>query len=234
MENSNLNNESFTTTNNVVVKPSNTISWLGFSFALFTLFLLWFTFLTIFLIGKSDHNSSYGIASILLMIFLFIGLPVGLLGLILSVVGLNKAAKTGGKRWIGVVGLIFSGLSVLSLFAPFIFSFASAKEPAKVVTPASVINENRQENNVVFVVEGYQLKCYDNRETNDVKPYQTRLEYSSQIKKELEVWFKMHNVPKEETIILKVSSDTNYSQVAELLEALKRLGRTKYQLTSAL
>ncbi len=68
------------------------------------------------------------------------------------------------------------------------------------------------------------MKCFDNRETADVNPYETRLEYPTQIRKELEIWFKMHNIPKNEPIKLKVSQDTNYTQVSDLLEALKRLG----------
>lgn len=234
MEQSIADIQSYPPLNNECRKSSNTISWLGFGFSLFVLILMWFTFIIAAIIIRNDSDRFSSGALGIVMIFLLIGSLVGLLGLIFSIVGLIKATNSGGKKWIGVCGLIFSGLSVVSIFVPIFLSAFTAKEPTMIKAPASMITDNPQENKVVFVVDGYQLKCYDNRETNEVEPYQTRLEYSYQIKKELGVWFKMHNVSKDEIIILKVSTDTDYSQVAELMDALKYLGRNNVQLTTSL
>lgn len=97
-------------------KPSNAVSWIGFSFSLFVLLLLWLTLIAAVLIMKHNGSAdSSGVASVL-MLFFMTGTPLGIAGLILSVVGLIKASNNGGKKWIGACGLVFSALSVLSIF----------------------------------------------------------------------------------------------------------------------
>ena len=78
------------------------------------------------------------------------------------------------------------------------------------------------------------MKCYDNREKQDNNPYQTRIEYTFQLEDELEVWFTMHDITKEDTLKVEVTNDTDYTQVHDVLEALKRLGMTKFQLKTNL
>ncbi len=218
--------------NSDIRKPSNTISWLGFSFSLFVLLLLWLTLIKSVVIISNSNDTYSGALPVILMLVSLIGMPLGIAGLLLSIIGIIKASNSGGKKWIGTCGVFFTGLSILSIFAPFFLSPLIVKEPTTVITSTSLENTNQLEHDVVFIIEGYRLKCFDNRETADVNPYETRLEYPTQIRKELEIWFKMHNIPKNEPIKLKVSQDTNYTQVSDLLEALKRLGVTKYQLVT--
>lgn len=223
MEQSMQDNNQYTQLNISGRKPSNTVSWLGFSFSLFVLVLLWITLIIAAAIIKNSTDRSASA----IMLFLLIGIPLGLAGLVLSIIGLIKASKSGGKKWIGTCGLVFTGLSILSIFAPVLLSSFIVKEPVTVVTPTHLESTKQQAKSVIFVVDGYRLKCYDNREMEDINPYETRLEYPYQIAKEIDVWFKMHNFTKDEPIILKVSPDTDYTQVSDLFEALKRLGVTK-------
>lgn len=234
MEQPTPDNYRYTQPNTLERKPSNIVSWLGFSFSLFVLVLLWVTLIITAVVIRNDTDTYSGGASAILMLFLLIGTPLGLAGLVLSIIGLVKASNSGGKRWIGTCGLVFTGLSILSIFAPVFLSSFFVKESATVVTPTHLGNAKQQEKGIIFIVDGYRLKCYDNTKKEDVNPYETRLVYPTQIVKELDVWFKMHNLTKDEPIILRVSPDTDYTKVSDLLEALKILGVTKYKLTTDL
>lgn len=211
-------------------KISNTISWLGFSFSLFVLLMLCVTVITI---AKSvgNHNGIFDGSTALMMLVLLIGTPIGLAGMILSIVGLIKASNKDGKKWIGVCGLIFTGLSILSVFAPVVIATTAKTETIEVKVPEGE-DTARQDKGILLKVDGYQLKCYDNKNQIDTAPYVTHLKYISQIKRELEVWFTIHNVEKNDVITLKVSQDTDYSQIADLIDALNQLGMKKFQLIS--
>lgn len=212
-------------------KPNNTISWLGFSFSLFVLLLLIIVIITVISIKtSSDSGIASGSSSGLVMIFVLIGMPLGLVGLILSVVGLIKASSRGGKKWIGTCGIIFIALCILSIFAPIFLRSIMNNEPSTVPIITNIEDTKQLEKGVVFEIQNNQLKCYDNRNKLDTNPYTTRLKYSFEIEDELDVWFKLHNIPKNELIKLNVSNNTNYKYVSHLLNALNSLGRTKYQL----
>ena len=219
--------------NKEIKKPNNIVSWLGFGFSLFVLILLWVTLLISALIIKNSTDTFSGGASALIMIFLMIGIPLGLAGLILSIVGLIKASNHGGKKWIGACGLVFTALSILSIFIPIVISACNAKEPTTVITPTAVDTKSTGKN-VVLLIDKHQLKCYDNREKQDNNPYQTRIEYTFQLEDELEVWFTMHDITKEDTLKVEVTNETDYTQVHDVLKALKRLGITNFQLMTNL
>lgn len=206
-------------------KPNNMVSWLGFGFSLFVLILLWITLIISALIVNNTGTSSGGTYA-LLTIFCMIGFPLGLVGLVLSIVGVIKAANSGGKKWIGICGLVFTGLSLLSIFIPMAIGIMGTKESEQVVDTVSVGN------GVVLLVDGDQLKCYDNREKQDYNPYQTRVEYYFVIEDELEVWFSMHNIERDDSIKVYVSNGTDYTQAHEVLQALKNMRMTKYQVMS--
>lgn len=219
--------------NEEIRKPNNIVSWLGFGFSLFVLILLWTTLIISVLIIKNSTDTYSGGASAIIMIFLMIGIPLGLAGLILSIVGLINASNKGGKKWIGTCGLVFTALSILSIFIPLIISACSTKEPTTVITPTAFDTKSKG-NDVVLLIDSHQLECYDNRQKQDNNPYQTRIEYTFQLENELEVWFTMHKITKEDTIKVEVTNDTDYTQVHDVLEALKRLGMTKFQLMTNL
>ena len=210
-----------------VRKPASTISWLGFSFSLFTLLTLCCGAL---LLGRfiSTHQSD-GI--MLYSLLIIIDIPIGLLGFIFSIVGLTKAANRGGRKWIGTCGLIFNGLIILSLIAP-LFIEAFKSEP-DIKLPENANIEAPQAHGILLHLDGYQLTCYDNREQPDTDPYECRLGYSIQIMKELDVWFKIHNINKNEQIYLEIGQGTDYGRVSELLEALDLLYVKNYQFITS-
>lgn len=224
---SSFNNHNYIEMTNNTQRPSDTISWLGFSFSLFALLLLCLTIFAVTCTNGLQGTSAFMLA------FLF-GTPIGIGGLVLSIIGLVKAGNNGGKKWIGSCGLIFTGLSILCIFIPIFVATAQKSHDIKIDLTENIAPDSQQENEVVLAVDGYQLKCYDNRNHIDNTPYETRIEYSLQVEKEIDVWFKMHNIENNDYIILKASQDTDYSQVADLIEALNKLGMTNFQLTSAL
>lgn len=216
-------------------KPNNIVSWLGFGFSLFVLILLWVTLITCALIFNNSTDTNSGDASLIMALFLMIGFPLGLAGLILSIVGLIKSSNKGGKKWIGTCGLVFTALSILSIFIPLIIAY-SPDEPTMVTIPAAVETTNTEntestEGNIVLLIDRYQLKCYDNREKQDNNPYQTRI-VAFKLIEELEVWFTMHNITKEDTIKVEVTNDTDYTTVHDVLDALKASGM-EFQLTTS-
>lgn len=79
-------------------------------------------------------------------------------------VGLVKASNKGGKKWIGVCGLIFTALSILSIIVPAFIATVPKAQTVEVLLPENRETDLRQEKGVLLSVEGYQLKCFDNRE----------------------------------------------------------------------
>lgn len=100
-------------------RPSSVVSWLGFCFALFTLLLLW---LTMFATSVSHDTEAGGMLLAMLVVLLYC--PLGLVGLILSIVGLAKASNNGTPIWIGACGVIFSALSILSVVLPMLVAIS--------------------------------------------------------------------------------------------------------------
>lgn len=220
--------------NEEIRKPNNIVSWLGFGFSLFVLILLWATLIICGLILNNSTDTNSGDASIIMVLSLMIGFPLGLAGLILSISGLIKASNKGGKKWIGTCGLVFTALSILSIFIPLIFVY-STDEPTTVTIPAAVETTSTEDSegtecNIVLLIDRHQLKCYDNREKQDNNPYQTRIVGTFELIKELEVWFTMHNITKEDTIKVEVTNDTDYTTVHDVLDALK-FSKMKFQLS---
>lgn len=213
-------------------KTSNVIAWIGFSFSLFVLLLLWLTLTVVSQIFSNNTDTHFDGSIGLIMLFLLIGIPIGLVGFILSIIGLVKASNNGGKKWIGISGLIFTGLSIISIFVPMMIGIFAKPQSIQTKLPEGETIHTQHKNRIVLYIDGYQLHCYDNRKETDEDPYQTRLEYPSQIKRELDIWFKMHNIKRNDTIILKVTTETDYSQVADLTDALNELKMKKVQLIS--
>ncbi|MCM1292041.1 MAG: hypothetical protein NC111_04365 [Bacteroides sp.] len=99
-------------------RQSDTISWLGFGLSLFVLVLLWITLFIVVILIKNSYTYNSNGATSFLMLFFLVGIPLGIAGLVLSILGLIKASNNGGKKWIGACGIGFSALSVLSVFVP--------------------------------------------------------------------------------------------------------------------
>ncbi len=81
-------------------KKTSVVSWLGFGISLAVLFL-------ILVSSFAAASSNFGNVESILMIVLMLFVPIGLLGLIFSIVGLFLAIKNDTPKWIGAWGIIF-------------------------------------------------------------------------------------------------------------------------------
>lgn len=99
-------------------RPSSVVSWLGFGFALVSLLLTIYIACDIhWVIQDTLPHKEIGVVNCLMAYLIFCE-PLWAVGLILSIVGLVKASNNGTPVWIGVCGLIFSALSILSISWP--------------------------------------------------------------------------------------------------------------------
>lgn len=97
-----------------VRKPSSVMSWLGFGISLALLCVIWIVNIVVFShIEESDSD----MFSLYMFLFL-VGPFLGLLGFIFSIVGLVQASRNFTPKWMGVCGIIFCCLSVVSFLSP--------------------------------------------------------------------------------------------------------------------
>lgn len=211
-----------------VRKPSQVIAWLGFGLSLTVLVLIWVVNVLVFThIGERDFP-----AAALYMLVILIGGFLGLMGLIFSIIGLVSANKYFDKKWPSVSGIIFCCLSLLSLFAPIIIASTIKSSPTEVMQLEQ--NENPSSNSgiILYITNKNRLKCFDNRNGIDNKPAVISM-FSADKKHELQTWMQMSNIDKDANFTIKTDTDVEYSDVVDIIDILKELGVTKFQLSSA-
>lgn len=211
-----------------VRKPSQVIAWLGFGLSLTVLVLIWIVNVLVFThIGERDFP-----AAALYMSVILIGGFLGLMGLIFSIIGLVSANKYFDKKWTSVSGIIFCCLSLLSLFAPIIIASTIKSNPTEVMQLEQ--NENPSSNSgiILYITNMNRLKCFDNRNGIDNKPAVISM-FSADKKHELQTWIQMGNIDKDANFTIKADTDVEYSDVVIIIDILKELGITKFQLSSA-
>lgn len=211
-----------------VRKPSQVIAWLGFGLSLTVLVLIWVVNALVFThIGERDFP-----VAALYMLVILIGGFLGLMGLIFSIIGLVSANKHFSKKWPSVSGIIFCCLSLLSLFAPIIISSTIKSNPIEVMQLEQ--NENPSSNSgiLLYITNMNRLKCFDNRNGIDNKPAVISL-FSADKKHELQTWMQMNNINKDANFTIKTDTAVEYSDVVDIIDILKELGITKFQLSSA-
>ncbi len=211
-----------------VRKPSQVIAWLGFGLSLTVLVLIWIVNVLVFThIGERDFP-----AAALYMSVILIGGFLGLMGLIFSIIGLVSANKHFDKKWTSVSGIIFCCLSLLSLFAPIIIASTIKSNPTEVMQLEQ--NENPSSNSgiILYITNMNRLKCFDNRNGIDNKPAVISM-FSADKKHELQTWIQMGNIDKDANFTIKADTDVEYSDVVIIIDILKELGITKFQLSSA-
>ncbi len=95
-------------------------------------------------------------------------------------------------------------------------------------------NENPSPNSgiVLYITNMNRLKCFDNRNGIDNKPTVISL-FSADKKHELQTWMQMNNIDKDANFTIKTDTDVEYSDVVDIIDILKELGITKFQLSSA-
>lgn len=209
-------------------QPSQVVAWLGFGISLAVLIMIWCVNAFIF---SHLGSGSVGIAS-LYMLLIMVGGLLWLFGIIFSIIGLIYAIKSSILKWPSVCGIVFCCLSLISLFAPLIYAGAKVREPTRVVASNYDEMESATEDGVVLYITSMRtLKCYDNRNGEDNSPANIRM-YSLSKQHELETWMKINNVDNEANILIETDGDADYSDVVDLLDMLKRMGITNYQLKS--
>lgn len=210
-----------------VRKPSQVIAWLGFGLSLSVLVLIWVVNALVFThIGERDFP-----AAALYMLVILIGGLLGFMGLIFSIIGLVSANKHFDKKWPSVSGIIFCCLSLLSLFAPIIIASTIKSDPTEVIQLEQNKNPSSNSGIVLYITNKNRLKCFDNRNGIDNTPVAISM-FSAEKKHEFQTWMQMNNIDRDANFTIKTDTDVEYSDVIEIIDILKELGITKFQLSS--
>lgn len=209
-----------------VRKPSQVIAWLGFGLSLTVLVLIWVVKLVFTHIGERDFP-----VAALYMLVILIGGFLGLMGLIFSIIGLVSANKHFDKKWPSVSGIIFCCLSLLSLFAPIIIDSTIKPKPIKVMQLEQHENPSSNSGIVLYITNMNRLRCFDNRNGIDNKPAVISM-FSADKKHELQTWMQMSNIDKDVNITIKIDTDVEYADIVDIIDILKDLGITKFQISS--
>lgn len=207
---------------------SSVISWLGFGISIFVLLLI--LFINFLLFG--NHQTPDFKASIYLILF-FAGGLLGLLGFVFSIAGLIMAIKNNTPKWIGVIGIVISCISIVSFFAiPIIANTSIEKEPTGVIIPPSAL-ENTDETNqaVIQINDDRSVICYIDEESS------SRMKINMndvQFQKQFTSWIDKHlkNVDPNTQITILSSSKLDYSDVNSVLDLLHESGHSRFTLNT--
>jgi biopolymer transport protein ExbD len=211
-------------------RTSATLSWLGFGLSLFALITTAGTS-AILIYGNDDESARI----LLIMLTLFIVFIIGSIGFVMSLIGIISAAKSGASRIIGVFGLCFFPLSIICLAAPRLITTEHDKAEIKTeITHGGEINTddplNETDARVIIEIDHLgTVKCRDNRLGNAATPAKFKT-YSTSLKHELSVWFETNNISKDERIVITYHPDADYSNVVEIVDILKSMGRKYYKI----
>ena len=210
-----------------VRKPSSVMSWLGFGISLALLCVIWIVNIVVFShIEESDSD----MFSLYMFLFL-VGPFLGLLGFIFSIVGLVQASRNFTPKWMGVCGIIFCCLSVVSFFVPMITAEVIESRAIDVDIPESVLTEDGAvvKDDVILKITRYgDIKCYDNRSGKDSAP--VTLSAYSGLKHELPTWMQMKGIDgATATIVIVSGPDTDYSNVVRVIDTLKEMNIKKFR-----
>lgn len=210
------------------------LAWVGFVFSLLYFLMICMAYAFIF---KNRHNEvgsmvgspTVGIITLVLLCGVF-----GILGLVFSLIGFNAARRIDAKKWPGAWGIALSCLSVLSFMVPVIISPFIHREPMTVIVPSQIEDDidGANDSGVVLVrVTSRNIKLYDNRNGVDKTPATIRV-YTYDIAHQIKTWMQLNGVSTTSTFVLSTDENTDYSDVVEVVDALKELGITKYRLQS--
>lgn len=198
------------------------IAWLGFCISLTVLIL---TLAVICVITCHPNNIELPFSS-LIMLFLLIGGPLGILGLILSVNGVSSASRTNSRVWPGICGIIFCCVSVLSVFIiPLTASLVkSHKTDVEYVELKTETHDRHSTPYVLLVVtELNELKCYNKNSPEDSN-HATMRTYTSSFSHDFETWLQLNNVNHATEIVITSEKNADFSVVVKVLDELKALG----------
>ena len=216
---------------NTINKPSQVMAWLGFGISLALFLLVWGINAVIFChLGDSNSaNSAYPYA-VLYMMLIIIGSILGILGLVFSIIGLVSANKNGLKKLPGVLGISLCCASLLSVFAPILYTVLFIEtEHVEVIVPPS--NEDISSNeDVILSIERFgDVKC--NKADGSSLANMSAISKCS-FSRELKTWLQTNGYNENVSIVIKADTDVDYNYIANVIEALNDMGIKKFSIKS--
>lgn len=221
-------------------KSAPVSAWLGFSFSLFVLILIW---LILYVGSNGNKDGLFG----LFFLACTVGICFWILGLVFSIKGLKEAIRRNRSKWVGTVGVFFSIATVLSIIIPIVVAslknddndrdmlaynnlISSMEDDIRETTET---DSDFTENNVVISVTlSSYIFCNDYRKGVDTVPAKIS-SYSYDLKHQLSTWLKMSHISKSTLIIIKTNQNADYSDVVKVIDTLKGLGYTNIKMTSS-
>lgn len=207
-------------TNTENKRSSSVVAWLGLGISIFVLLLV--LVLNFFL--YSNTATVEFLPSIYVILFLVCGL-LGIMGFILSLVGLVMAIKNFTPKWMGVSGIIISCLSLFCYFViPFVTTTSIVKEPTEVV-----INEERETKEIVIQInKAGMLNCYVLNDSSGDSRMQFNMNDDSS-KAHFKSWLD-DNMDSNSIITLSSRPDVSYTNANVVMDFLNESGYNRFKL----
>ena len=216
---------------NNVNKPTQVMAWIGFGISTALFVLVWIVNMLVMTQLGGSNNSNAGFVA-LYMLLIVLGCILGILALVFSIVGLVSANKRGLKKLPGVLGIILSCVSLISIFIPFIRAALVAPEPLEVIVPPLEEETSPYIEDVDVILSirtiGY-VKCYKEDGSNIANMYAgNRFQFS----RELKTWLQTNGFSKDVAIAIKVDKDADYRYVVDVIDALNDLEINRFKILS--
>ncbi len=219
-------------------KSTPVLAWIGFVFSLLYFLMICMAYASIIKFRHSGGLYAASPAMGITMLVILCGV-FGILGLVFSIIGFSQARRIGAVKWPGAWGIALSCLSVLGFMTPVIISPFIQSERIEVNVPSSIYEDIEDTEDadddagVVLVrVTSRDVKLYDNRDGVDKSPASIRT-YTYDKAHQIKTWMQLNGVSTTSTFVISADKNADYSNVVDVIDALKELGITKFQLQSS-
>lgn len=206
-------------------RSTSVVAWLGLGISIFVLLLV--LVLNFFL--YCNQESVDFLPSIYVILFLVCGL-LGLLGFILSLVGLVMAIKNFAPKWMEITGIIISCLSIVCYFVmPFVTTTTIVKEPTEVIVPPSILNEESESKEIVIQINKAGIvNCSVLNDESGNSRMQFNMNDNSS-KNLFKSWLD-DNMDSNAIITLSARADVSYTNANVVMDFLQECGYNRFTL----
>lgn len=210
-------------------KSYSVISWLGFGMSIVLLLLIWIVNILVF----KWANEPFSPIMSLFMLEILVGGLLGIFAISFSIIGLVLAIKNDTPKWIGTSGIVVCVLSLFSFFVPIFCAGMIKKETVKIElpNPASSNLETEIVDDITIQIFAGGKVCFINNKDNDcnIDTIETK---DLLFNKRMSNWLSENGVDHSTRIIVKPSTDADYTDIIKVVDVLQVNGLSKFRISS--
>lgn len=210
-------------------------SWLGLGISLVVLLIIWIAIICVYCGVLTDSYQSF---YLFLEISVYVCIPLGIIGLICSIIGFYQAIRNRTPKRVGVFGIAACWLSVISAFVLVFIIATNTLKPRELgltITESTIIEEeNPADRNEVLLclTDDKTIECYDHRHGIDTTPDTIKID-DNDLTDSLASWAKANGIDADTPFALAADQKALMSDVVKVLDFFEETGIKKYRIVNS-